>query len=53
MRELDNFIKSEKIDKEYHKKIFDNMVFEKLYTKVDLREYDNLRNQIYWISLLI
>ena len=53
MRELDNLIKSEPIDENYHNKIFDNMVFEKLYTKVDLNKYASLKNKIYWMSLLI
>ena len=53
MRELDKLIKSEEIDKDYHKRIFDNTDFEKMYTKVDLNKYLKLKNRIYWISLLI
>lgn len=48
-----SLIDSEDIDKEYHNKIFDNNVFENLYTKVDLNKYSSLKNKIYWISLLI
>lgn len=53
MKELDNLIKSAAIDEDYHNKIFDNMIFENLYTKVNLDKYASLKNKIYWISLLI
>ena len=37
--ELNNLLKSLDIDKDYHDKIFGNMIFENLYTKVDLNKY--------------
>lgn len=53
MKELKSLIDSDDIDKEYHNKIFDNNIFENLYTKIDLNKYSSLKNKIYWISLLI
>lgn len=41
MKEFENFISSSKIDEEYHKKVFEDNLFEKL------------KNEIYWICLLI
>lgn len=37
MKELKSLIDSDDIDKEYHNKIFDNNIFENLYTKIDLK----------------
>jgi len=45
MKELDNLIKYAPIDKDYHNKIFDNMIFENLYTKVNLDKYASLKKQ--------
>ena len=53
MMELNNLLKSLDIDKDYHDKIFDNMILENLYTKVDLNKYATIKNRIYWMSLLI
>ena len=53
MMELNNLLKSLDIDKDYHDKIFGNMIFENLYTKVDLNKYAAIKNKIYWMSLLI
>ena len=53
MKELDNLIKYAPIDKDYHNKISDNMIFENLYTKVNLDKYASLKNKIYWIIFLI
>ena len=53
MMELNNLLKSLDIDKDYHDKIFGNMIFENLYTKVDLNKYATIKNRIYWMSLLI
>lgn len=53
MKELKNLINSETVDKEYHNKIFGNNIFENLYTKVDLNKYSDLKNKIYWMSLLV
>ena len=53
MKELDNLIKYAPIDKDYHNKIIDNMIFENLYTKVNLDKYASLKNKIYWIIFLI
>lgn len=53
MKELDNLIKYAPIDKDYHNKIFDNMIFENLYTKVNLDKYASLKNKIYWTIFLI
>ena len=46
MKELKSLINSEDIDKEYHNKIFDNNIFENLYTKVDLNKYSDLKNKL-------
>ena len=46
--ELNNLLKSLDIDKDYHDKIFGNMIFENLYTKVDLNKYAAIKNKIYY-----
>ena len=46
MMELNNLLKSLDIDKDYHDKIFDNMILENLYTKVDLNKYATIKNRI-------
>ena len=43
MMELNNLLKSLDIDKDYHDKIFGNMIFENLYTKVDLNKYATIK----------
>lgn len=53
MIELENFINASNIDNDYHKKIFEDGVFESVYTKINLNKFEKIRNQIYWISLLI
>ncbi len=53
MRELNNFILGSEIDIEYHDKIFNNNLFEKIYTKINLDDFKKIKNKVYWISLLI
>ena len=53
MKELDNFLEANEIDKEYHSAVFESEVFENLYSKVNFKNFDTIRNQIYWLSLLI
>lgn len=53
MIELENFINASNIDNDYHKKIFEDGVFESVYTKINLNKFGKIRNQIYWLSLLI
>ena len=53
IKELDNIISGIDIDKKCHKEIFENNLFEKIYTKVNLDNYKDIKNKIYWISLLI
>ena len=53
MKELDNFIEALNIENDYHNKIFDDYIFERIYTKIDLEKYIQIKNRIYWLSLLI
>lgn len=53
MKELDNLISGNEIDAEYHDKIFNNDLFEKMYTKINLDDFKDIKNKIYWLSLLI
>lgn len=53
MKEFESFINSLKIDEEYHKKVFTDNLFERFYSKIYLKEFEKLKNEIYWISLLI
>ncbi len=53
MKELDNFIEALDIENDYHNKIFGDYIFEGIYTKINLEKYNQIRNRIYWLSLLI
>lgn len=53
MDELENLLNSANINEEYHDKIFGGSDFEKLYTEINIRKFEDLRNKIYWLSLLI
>lgn len=53
MKEFENFINSSKIEEEYHKKIFNDNLFEKFFSKINLKDFEKLKNEIYWLSLLI
>ena len=53
MKELDNLIEGLSIENDYHNKIFEDNTFEKIYTKINLENYNQIKNRIYWLSLLI
>jgi hypothetical protein len=53
MKELENLINALNIENNYHNKIFEEDTFEKLYTKINLDDYNKIKNRIYWLSLLI
>ena len=53
MDEFNNLINSNEVDNKYHKKIFEDDLFEKFLSKINLEEFKELKNQIYWISLII
>lgn len=53
MKELNNLISGNEIDIEYHDKIFNNGLFEKIYTKINLDDFKDIKNKIYWLCLLI
>lgn len=53
MKEFENFINSSKIEEEYHEKIFNDNLFEKFFSKINLKDFEKLKNEIYWLSLLI
>ena len=53
MKELDNLIEELDIENDYHNKIFEDNTFEQIYTKINIENYNKVRNRIYWLSLLI
>ncbi len=53
MKELDNLMNAVDIENDYHNKIFEDPILENLYTKINIEKYKQIRNKIYWLSLLI
>lgn len=53
MKELENFLSAEKIDEKYHQSIFYESQFENIHTQISFKEFEKIRNQIYWLSLTI
>ena len=53
INELDRFVNKSCIDKEYHAKVFEFQEFNALSSKINLKLYDDIRNQIYWLSTTV
>lgn len=45
MKEFESFINYLKIDKEYHKKVFTDNLFERFYSKIYLKEFEKLKKK--------